>query len=263
MTKISAVIITNNEVDCIERALRSLDFCDEIVVADSGSTDATVAVCGKYNCRMFTKAFDGFGPYKQFAVSMARNDWVLSLDADESVSGELKREIVSLFSAEAPDVAGFYIPRSLVFLGRQLRFGGEYRKKQLRLFNRNAGAFNTEKVHEKVCVSGKTASLKNQILHYSYDSIRDYFEKFNTYTTVAAQSLFEKKKKISAFNVIARFPLAFIKIYFIKGCFLDGYAGAVWSLFSSLYPVVKFAKLCELAALEKGEMRAGNGQPAP
>jgi glycosyltransferase involved in cell wall biosynthesis len=251
MIKISAVIITNNEGNCIERALRSLDFCDEIVVADSGSTDATIAICEQYHCRMFTKAFDGFGPYKQFAVSQAANDWVLSLDADEVVSDELKREIVSLFSAGQPPVQGYYIPRSLVFFGRLLRFGGEYGKKHLRLFNKNAGAFTAEKVHEKVCVSGKTASLKNQILHYSYDSIRDYFEKFNKYTTAAAQSLFEKKKKVSAFTVIARFPLTFIKIYVIKGCFLDGYAGMVWSLFSSLYPVVKFAKLRELYDIEK------------
>ena len=246
MIKISAVIITFNEAHSIERTLKSLDFCDEIVVADSGSTDATIAVCEKYKCRVFTRPFDGYGPYKQFAVSKASNDWVLSVDTDEVVSGALKREIASLFSAGDPPAQGYYIPRTLVFLGRLLRFGGEYRKKHLRLFNRNAGAFTDEKVHEKVCVSGKTASLKNQILHYSYDSIRDYFEKFNKYTTAAAQSLFEKRKKVSAFSVIARFPLTFIKIYIIKGCFLDGYAGIVWSLFSSLYPVVKFAKLREL-----------------
>jgi glycosyltransferase involved in cell wall biosynthesis len=246
MIKISAVIITFNEEHSIERALRSLDFCDEIVVADSGSTDATVVVCEKYKCRVFTRPFDGYGPYKQFAVSKASNDWVLSIDTDEVVSGELKREIVSLFSAGAPPALGYYIPRTLVFLGRLLRFGGEYRKKHLRLFNRNAGAFTDEKVHEKVCVSGKTDSLKNQILHYSYDSICDYFEKFNRYTTAAAQSLFERKKKASALNVMARFPLTFIKIYFIKGCFLDGYAGFIWALFSSMYPVVKYAKLHEL-----------------
>lgn len=251
MTKISAIIITFNEAHSIEQTLRSLDFCDEIVVADSGSTDTTVEVCKKHKCKVFTRPFDGYGPYKQFAVSKASNDWVLSIDTDEVVSGELKREIVSLFSAEKPSVQGYYIPRSLVFLGRLLRFGGEYRKKHLRLFNRNAGAFTNEKVHEKVCVSGKTASLKNQILHYSYDSIRDYFEKFNRYTTAAAQSLFEKKRKISAFSTIMRFPLTFIKIYAFKGCFLDGYAGLVWSLFSSLYPVVKFAKLREHYNIEK------------
>jgi glycosyltransferase involved in cell wall biosynthesis len=246
MIKISAVIITFNEAHSIERTLKSLDFCDEIVVADSNSTDATVAVCEKYNCRVFTRPFDGYGPYKQFAVSKASNDWVLAIDADEVVTEELKKEIVSIFMSGLPNITGFRIPSTLIFLNKRLRFGGEYRKKNLRLFNRNAGTFTDEKVHEKVCVSGKTITLKNQFLHYSYDSIHDYFEKFNKYTSAAAQSLFIKKKKVSAFSVIARFPLTFIKIYIIKGCFLDGYAGFVWSLLSSLYPVVKYAKLHEL-----------------
>lgn len=245
MIKISAVIITHNVGDTIGRTLGSLDFCDEIVVADSGSTDATLSLCEKYKCRVFNRPFDGFGPYKRFAVSVAGNDWVFSIDADEVVSEELKQEIVSLFSAGSPAAQGYYIPRSLVFLGRLLRFGGEYKKKQLRLFNRNAGTFDDEKVHEKVCLPGKTGSLKGQLLHYSYGSISDYFEKFNKYTTAAAQSLLEKEKTVSALGAIARFPLTFIKIYLIKGCFLDGYAGFVWALFSAMYPFVKYVKLLE------------------
>jgi glycosyltransferase involved in cell wall biosynthesis len=246
MTKISAVIITFNEELSIERTLRSLDFCDEIVVVDSGSTDATVSICQKNNCRLFTRLFDGHGTQKRFAVSKAANEWVLAIDADEVVTEALKREIVSVFSGDLQDVCGYHVPISLVFLGKLLRFGGEYKKPHLRLFNRTAGTFTPDKVHEQVRVSGPGASLKNQILHYSYDSIRDYFEKFNAYTTSAAQTLFEKKKKVTVFTVIARFPLTFLKIYVIKGCFLDGFAGFVWSLLSSLYPLVKYAKLYEM-----------------
>jgi len=245
MVKLSAVIITFNEERRIEATLRALDFCDEIVVVDSGSTDRTVSICEQFKCRIFTRAFDGYGTQKEFAVAKASNDWVLCVDADEVVSQELKQEIISVFSGDLDGIKGFYLPISLVFLGKLLRFGGEHRKKHLRLFNRSAGTFTRDTVHEHAEISGKKASLKNHILHYSYDGIRDYLEKFNRYTSVAADSLFQRNRKTSALAIMLRFPIAFIKIYIIKGSVLDGYHGFLWSLLSSLYPVVKLSKLLE------------------
>jgi glycosyltransferase involved in cell wall biosynthesis len=246
MMHISAVIITRNEENGIARALASLDFCDEIVVVDSGSTDATVPICEKHHCRVFTRAFDGYGRQKQFAVSQAINDWVLSLDADEVVTPGLRQEIAALKSAGSFPVQGYRIPRTLVFLDRPLRFGGEYKKPIVRLFNRRSAAFTNDPVHEQVIVTGATESLENQILHYSYTDLNDYFRKFNDYTTKAAETLHAKKRKHAALNAVVRFPLTFIKIYLIKGCIFDGYAGFIWSLLSSMYPVVKYAKACEM-----------------
>jgi glycosyltransferase involved in cell wall biosynthesis len=245
MVKLSAVIITFNEERRIAATLAALDFCDEIVIVDSGSTDATVSICRRFNCRIFTRAFVGYGAQKEFAVSKALNDWVLAIDADEVVTDGLKREIMSVLSNENGNVRGYYIPISLVFLGRLMRFGGEYKKPHLRLFNRTSGTFTGDKVHEHAEIKGEKAFLKNHILHYSYDGIEDYLTKFNEYTSIAAEELFQKSRKSAVFNLLTRFPLTFIKIYFIKGCILDGYRGFLWSLFSSLYPFVKFAKLLE------------------
>jgi glycosyltransferase involved in cell wall biosynthesis len=245
MVKISAVIIAYNEERRISATLRALDFCDEIVVVDSGSTDATVSICKQFNCRVFTRAFDGYGTQKEFAVSKASNDWVLAVDADEIVSDALRREIISTFSTMPVSVVGYYVPISLVFLGRILRFGGEYKKPHLRLFNRTAGTFTRDNVHEHAEIHGKKARLKNHILHISYESIGDYLEKFNGYTSIAADKLFQSGRSFAKLNVFVRFPLTFFKIYFVRGCILDGYQGLVWSLFSSLYHVVKFAKLLE------------------
>jgi glycosyltransferase involved in cell wall biosynthesis len=242
---LSAVIIACNEERRIAATLKALDFCDEIVVVDSGSTDATVSICKQFNCALFSRAFDGYGTQKKFAVSKASNDWILAIDADEVVTEELKREIVSVLSDGITDVQGYYIPISLVFLGRLLRFGGEYKKPHLRLFNRRVGTFTSDRVHEHAEIQGKKGFLKNHILHYSYDGITDYLAKFNEYTTIAADTLFQKGRRGATVNLFVRFPLTFFKIYFLKGCILDGYRGFLWSLFSSLYPVVKFAKLLE------------------
>jgi glycosyltransferase involved in cell wall biosynthesis len=258
MVPISAVIITFNEEHDIERTLAALDFCNEIIVVDSGSNDATEPMCRKFNCRFMVRPFDGDGPQKRFAISQAVNDWVLVVDADEEVSPELKAEIRSLFSRTSPDSAGFRVPISLVFMGKLLKHGGEYKKTHLRLFNRTKGNYNTNFVHGGASVSGKTSTLQNHLLHYSYAGLHDYLEKFNAYTSASAEALFNKKRRGAVVQSLVRLPLTFIKIYLIKGCFLDGYPGFVWSLLSSFYPVIKFMKLHEL--YDKNTPRPGKEQ---
>jgi glycosyltransferase involved in cell wall biosynthesis len=244
--RLSAVIIAYNEERRIAATLQALDFCDEIVVVDSGSTDTTEALCKKYNARFFVRPFDGDGPQKRYAISRAKNDWVFVVDADEVASSSLRSEIKTLMENNMGDCNGYFVPISLLFLGRVLRHGGEFKKVHMRLFNRTHGNFNTNFVHSGASVHGKTGRLSNHLLHDSYTSIHDYFAKFNDYTTAAAQSLMQKNRKFAALNVFVRLPLTFIKTYIIKGCFLDGYPGFVWSLFSSFYPVVKFVKLHEM-----------------
>jgi hypothetical protein len=131
-------------------------------------------------------------------------------------------------------------------MGKLLKHGGEYKKTHLRLFNRAKGNFNSNFVHGGASVSGKTSTLQNHLLHYSYVDFHDYLEKFNAYTSASAKALFKKKRRGAMVQSIVRLPLTFVKIYFIKGCFLDGYPGFAWSLLSSFYPVIKFMKLQEL-----------------
>lgn len=245
MIKISVVLITLNEEKVIERTLQALQWCNEIVVVDSGSTDRTVAICQQYGCQVFYRKFDGYGPQKRFAVTKASHDWVLSMDADEIIPDELRNEIQSHLRTEPP-VQGFLLPRSLVFMNKLLRFGGQYKSPVLRLFNHRFGNFNENRVHEGIELNGKTLTLKNHMLHYSYDSIKDYFDRFNVYTSAGATELYKRRKRSSKFHIFIRFPASFFSIYFLKGCVFDGYPGFVWSLFSAFYPVVKYIKLREL-----------------
>ncbi|WP_234736815.1 glycosyltransferase family 2 protein [Tellurirhabdus bombi] len=256
---ISAVLITFNAARLLAEVLSALHWCDEIVVVDSGSKDDTLEIAQKYGCRILHRSFDGFGPQKQYAVAQARNHWVLALDADEIVPDALKQEIiqqVALVEAGEASYQGFEIPRSLVFLGQLMRYGGEARSPILRLFDKRHGTYNTAPVHEKIVLEGSVRRLKNHLLHDSYGSLHDYFDKFNAYTSAAANELFERKKKKSTAKVILRFPLTFLKEYFLKQNFLNGYPGFVWALFSALYPVVKYAKLNELTDKEYNKKRA-------
>jgi len=244
--KISCVLITFNEEENLRKTLPAVSWCDEVVVVDSGSSDNTLEVCEKFNCKIFHREFDGYGSQKRFAVSKAEHDWILNLDADEVISDELKNDILLELNKEKIDYAGFLIPRRLFFLGRRFKHGRESKDYQLRFFNRNYGNYTEDKVHEKVVVKGEVKKLKGELLHFSYSSIHQYFEKFNSYTSRAAEELYVQGKKKGIEAIVFSFPLYFVKNYFIYGNFLNGFQGFLWALFSSLYPVVKYFKLITL-----------------
>ncbi len=245
--KISCVIITFNEEENIRRALNSVKWCDEIVVVDSGSTDKTIEICEEFNCRIYNKEFNGYGEQKRYAVSLAGSDWILSIDADEVVSDELCDEIKNIFYDKEIKINGFFIPRSLIFLGKHFKYGRESKEYYLRLFNKNYGNFSSDKVHERVKLNGNTQKLNGTLHHYSYTNIEQYFNKFNSYTSKAAQVLFDEGNKgRSVVSIVLGFPVYFFKNYFIHRNFLNGTQGFLWALFSSWYPVVKYAKLWAL-----------------
>lgn len=196
--------------------------------------------------RVLSHEFEGYGPQKAWAVSQAKHDWVLVIDADEIVTPELKSEIEGRLEREAGNYAGFEIPISLIFLGRLLRHGGEYKMRHLRLYDRRRGNYNQNRVHERVELDGPVGRLEHHMLHDSYGSIAEYFDKFNHYTTAGARDLNARGKSASVGLIVLRFPLTFIRQYFIRGHVLNGYPGFIWALFSSMYPVVKYAKLREM-----------------
>jgi len=250
--KISAVIITKNSERLIADVLKSIQWCDEIVIVDSGSADNTLEICKKYNCQIFHREFNGFGEQKNFAVNQASNDWILSIDADEIITDELREEIKFRLADDTEKYSGYYIPINLFFFGKLLNFGGSKIKRKLRLFNKKYGNFNLNKVHESVELSfGKIGQLKNKMLHYSYASISDYFVKFNSYTDIAAEELLKKNKFKNFCAIVIRFPVEFLKRYILQLGILDGRAGFVWCLFCAFYPVVKYLKLYELKIIKK------------
>lgn len=244
--KISVTFITLNSEKTLKPVLEAVSWADEIVLVDSGSTDKTLEIAQQFKAKIVHRVFDGYGSQKNFATEQASHDWILSLDDDEILTPELQKEIQSL-DLENTEYQGFKIPRSLIFLGKLLRFSGEYRRLTLRLFNRKFGNWNAEYVHESVEVKGKIGTLKNQILHDSYRDLTDFFNKFNKYTSLGAKTLAERGKTASSLKIISRFPTTFLKIYLLKGSCLDGYAGFMWALLTAINPVVKYAKLKEMS----------------
>ena len=246
MYKISAVIITFNEENRIRPTLESVKWCDEVIIIDSESTDKTRDICGEFsNCKVYVQPFLGYGAQKKFGVDKSSCDWILSIDADEVVTDALRNEIISVLSQPITGTVGFYVPITLVFMNKVFIHGAENKSLHLRLFNKTKGNFNTVKLHESVQVSGILHNLKNEILHYSYSDIHHYFSKFNDYSTIYNNEAIKKGKKVGKILPVLRLPIEFLRQYFIRRNFLNGYPGFVWSLFSSFYVFVKYNKLYE------------------
>jgi len=247
---LTAVIITFNEADRLQKCLPPLSFCKEIIVVDSGSTDGTQELARQMGARVIHRDMDGHGAQKAFAVQQATTDWVLSLDADEYLTPELAQNIKDLFANGTPPQVGYKVRRRFFFLGQELKRGGESKQGYVRLFNRTHGNFNNAAIHDKVVITGQTPLLAGFLLHESYRDLSDYFKRFNRYTSHTAEELYKQGKKASWVQIYLRFGFNFFRLLFLKGLVLDGYAGWIWAFISSVYPVIKYAKLRELYAKE-------------
>ncbi len=243
--KVSVVMITFNEGRTIGRTLSKLQWCDEIVVVDSNSTDDTVSICLSYGCTVYQKPFSGYGDQKQYALSKANNDWVLCLDADEVLTAPLVDEIQQILSKPSL-YSGYSLPMNLVFLDREFRHGRESGRHFIRLFNKRWGHFTNALVHEGIRVEGKTGKLKNHLLHYSYTSHAQWFEKCNRYSTLAAQEAVRKGKRKSLLAIATVLPYYFFRYYIVNGNFLNGREGFYWSVYSTHYHFAKYVKIMEL-----------------
>jgi len=251
MSKISAIVIARNEKKNIRRCLSSIDWADEIVVVDSGSTDDTKKIASKFTQRIFDIKWEGFGKAKDYAKDKASNQWIISVDADEVVTEDLKEEIQKIIKSE-DSFDGYYLPRKSNFLGKWVKHGGWYPDYVLRLFKKDKAKFNHSMVHEKVEVDGKIGYLKNVLLHYTDPDFTHYLEKLNRYTSLGAEELFNKGKRANLFDVVFR-PLAvFFKMYFLKKGFLDGLTGFVLAVSSAFHVFSKYVKLWHLSSGKSG-----------
>jgi len=242
MEKISACIITKNEEENIERCLLSLDWVDEIIIVDSGSEDSTKEICKKYQCRFFETKWLGFGKTKKFAVSKSTNNWILSIDADEEISIELKYKIQAFL--KSPVLSGVYIKRISYYLGNQIRFCGWQNDYPLRIFDKRKANFNENLVHESVVIEeGNTSKFKEPIFHHPYKNINEHLKKINFYTELSAQSLSQSGKRSNPIYAISSALVKFIKMYVIKLGFLDGLNGLTLSIISSYSSLIKYLKL--------------------
>ncbi len=247
--KISSIIIAKNEERNISRCIESqLECIDEIVLlVDSNTTDRTAEIARRYeNVKVEIETWQGFAKTKEKAVAMASNEWVLWIDADEALSPELCSELKNFKEQEEILQSAFKIPRKAFFLGRWIKHSGWYPGYVVRLFNKNKAKFSNLAVHEGLLVDGEIGKLKGDILHYTDPNIFHYFEKFNNYTSLAAEQLKEQNKKAGLRDILLRPPFLFLKMFIFKRGFLDGLQGFALAVFSSVYVFTKYLKLWEL-----------------
>ena len=244
MFKLSATIITLNEERKIARTIESLRCCDEIVVLDSGSTDRTCGVARKLGARVVEEAWRGYAGQKNRAAECASNDWILSLDADETLSEELEAEILAL-KQDGPVHAGYNMPRRAQYLGRWIRHSGWYPDRKIRLYDRRKGSWRGDYVHESISVEGTAGALQGAIHHFTCDTLREHLETLNRYTTLAAEELKAGERNPSLFRVMAAPGWTFLRTYVLRLGFLDGFAGLAIARMAALYTFLKYAKARE------------------
>jgi len=247
MLNISAVIITFNEERNIDRCLKSLqNVADEIIVLDSFSTDKTEEICRTYKVKFFTHAFDGHVQQKNRVMSMASNDLVLSLDADEALDEELANEIRSIKNRS--DVAAYKFNRMTNYVGQWIKHSGWYPDTKVRLWDKTQGKWGGTNPHDKVILNNNIAvkHLKGNILHYSYYSVEEHFKQNNYFTSIAALEMFKNGKKANIFMAIIKSIWIFKRNYLFKLGFLDGYYGFIICKLTAQATFSKYIKLIEL-----------------
>jgi len=241
---LSAVLITRNAASVLGPCLESLAFADEIVIVDSASSDATGEIAKRYGARVVQKEWLGFGRQKQFALEQAKHDWVLCLDADESVSPQLAGSIQAALAGPVSPV--YRMARRNRFLGRWLSHGEGYPDWSPRLFNRMNARWSDDLVHEKVLYAVTPGTLQGDLLHDSADDLATYLDRQNRYTTLAARQAYELGRRAGFFHLLLSPVVRFFKFYVFRLGFLDGMPGLLHISIGCMNSYLKYAKLIEL-----------------
>lgn len=239
---LSAILIVHDEEARLDACLASIrEIVDEIVVLDDGSSDATVSIAMQHGARVAVRPFDDFGRQKQAALEMATGTWILSIDADERVTPALAREIAQVVRrADAAD--GYWLRRTMIYLGRRLRFGGAGSEWILRLARRDRARFAPLAVHEHLIVDGRTERLSGALDHIKYRSLREHLDTINRYTELAAGRKREAGRRFSVAHVL-RIPWEMFSRLVLRLGILDGRAGVIHAAMAAFYAFVQYAKL--------------------
>ncbi len=273
---LSVVIIAYNEESNLARTLESVqplvrDGQGEIIVVDSGSTDRTVEIAESFGTKVFIEEWKGYAAQKNSAIDKATGDWILSLDADESLepalvelisghsspskSGSAEWCLTMVLAGQAAanmqflkgEPVGFWFPRKNFFLGRWMKHGGFWPDRKLRLFRRGSGQIKDTLVHEVIEVNGNTITLPYAIFHHSYPTLSDYIDHMNRYSSLGAEMAVRKGQRGNIINIVVRPLLTFIYNYFFRLGFLDGREGLLLHLYHAVYVSWKYAKAWELS----------------
>ena len=266
--EVSACIITLNEADRIEDCIRSVAWCDEMLVVDSHSTDATREKAAALGARVIERDWPGHVAQKEFTIRAAKYDWVFCIDADERISTPLGDETTALRDAGFPHAVGWTMPRLSSYLGRWIRHGTWYPNRQLRLFDRRRGRWGGHDPHDRVEVDGPVGHLSGDLLHHPYRDFAEHLQGIDRYTTIMAEGMYERGRRAGMTDVIVRPWIRFMRFYVLKAGFLEGWRGLLLAYLAAHYVRLKYSKLLvlqngattgtpPLGPFEKG--RAGGG----
>ena len=262
MPKVSVTILTLNEAAHIGAAIDSVAWADEILVVDSGSTDATTDIARAKGATVIHRDWPGWVDQKNFAAERARHDWIFSLDADERVPAPLAGEIRELLSSDPP-MRGYRVPRVTFHLGKWIRTTDFYPDYQTRLYDRRYARWMGKYVHESVSVDGPVGRFRHDLEHYSFRDLRDHMDRVNHYTTLAARQMHEGGRRAGLFDLAVHPPAAFLRNYLLRLGILDGTAGFIISVINAYSVFLKFAKLWELRKTPNSQRPPSKTPPLP
>ncbi len=253
--QISACLVAMNEADRIGDCLASLDFCDEIIVVDSHSTDATREIAAAAGARVIERDWAGHRAQKQFAVEQANHDWILALDADERLSVELRREIIALREAGFAGLAGWSMPRLSHHLGTWIRYGSWYPNRQLRLFDRRRGCWGGGDPHDRWVTQGRVGRLRSDLRHVPYRSFDEHIRTLNQYASVSAARMHEQGRRARIADILLRPPQRFVRGFVLKRGFLLGWRGLILACLDAHSVWLKYTRLMVLQRTREQDPR--------
>jgi glycosyltransferase involved in cell wall biosynthesis len=242
---VTAVIAAHDESANIEACIASVEWTAEVIVVENDSIDDTIDRARGAGATVISPKFTSIGAARNHAIERAKTSWILVVDADERCTPELAAEITQIVEKPAQHSA-FRIPRRNFFLGREIRHGGWGTDRPVRLFKREL-RYNASLVHEHVEVRGETGELRSSLIHHTYVSLEQYFEKFNRYSRWWAEQNYARGRKASAAAVVLRPPARFARMYLLKGGFLDGAHGLVLACLAAASVMAKYARLWNLS----------------
>lgn len=242
MGSLSVIIITKNEAANIRACLESVAWADEIVVVDSGSTDDTVSIAREFTQQVYEHGWPGFGKQKNRALDYAIGDWVLSLDADERVTPELRAAIEEVLR-DGETCDAYAISRLSSYCGRFMRHSGWYPDRIVRLFRRGAARFSDDLVHERLLVEGRIGELGGELLHYAFDDAEEVLRKVDMYSTAGAQRLRQQGRKATLTGAVVRGMWSFFRTWVLRGGFLDGREGFMLAVSNAEGTYYRYVKL--------------------
>lgn len=250
---VTALIPTMNDEPRLADCLKSVSWADEIVVVDSGSTDRTVEIAREFNARVLTHPFTGFTAHMNWAIPQCSNEWIFAIDSDERATPELSAQIRELLAGK-PDLDFYTVVRDTWYMGRLLRGSAWSGERILRLYRRDKIRYGDKTAYPEFDTGGgKVGALSGKLLHYTYRSMDNVYDKGSLYSTLWARDCFQRGKKVSLFKLFFRPAWAFFHMYVLRRSFLDGRVGFIVSMNDAAYTIQKYVKLWALWR-EKGKI---------